>query len=164
MKNRYESKVVVFLVLTRMGLNGKKEVLLQKRCNTGYMDGKYDMACSGHLEKGEPLQMAVIREAKEEIGICIDPKDLELVSIIHPYQEDYINVFFSTQKYRGVPEIKEKEKCDDLNWFELDKLPDNTIDRIKNVLKNIKDGIIYDDGNFSYQRFKEEKLNDDFEK
>ena len=46
MKHRYESKVTVFLVLTRT-VNGKKEVLLQRRCNTGYMDGKYDMACSG---------------------------------------------------------------------------------------------------------------------
>lgn len=36
MKQRYESKVVVFLVLTRI-VDGKKEVLLQKRCNTGYI-------------------------------------------------------------------------------------------------------------------------------
>lgn len=49
MKERYGSKVTVFLVLTRTE-NGRKQVLLQKRCNTGYMDGQYDMACSGHLE------------------------------------------------------------------------------------------------------------------
>ena len=64
MKQRYETKVAVFLVLTRM-VDGKKQVLLQKRCNTGYMDGKYDMACSGHLEEGETLAMSVVREARE---------------------------------------------------------------------------------------------------
>ena len=154
MKQRYESKIAVFLVLTRIK-DGKKEVLLQKRCNTGYMDGKYDMACSGHLEAGESLTMAMVRECEEEIGIQVDPRDLELVSIIHPYQEDYINVFFTVQKYKGTPKIMEKEKCDDLNWFELDNLPDNTIERIKNVLKNIQKGIIYDDGDFSCQKSKE---------
>lgn len=154
MEHRYESKVAVFLVLTRM-VNGKKEVLLQRRYNTGYKDGKYDMAASGHLEAGESLAMAVVREAKEEIDIHIEPKDLELVAIIHPYQEDYINVFFSTQKYKGTPKIMEKEKCDDLNWFEINNLPDNTISRIKNVLKNMQNGIRYDDGDFSYQKLKE---------
>lgn len=74
MKERYQSKVVVFLILTR-NINGKKEILLQKRCNTGYMDGKYDCACSGHLEKGESLSMAVAREAKEEIGIDVNEKN-----------------------------------------------------------------------------------------
>lgn len=163
MKQRYESKVVVFLVLTRM-VDGKKEVLLQKRCNTGYMDGKYDMACSGHLEAGETLLMAVAREAKEEIDIHVEPKDLELVSVIHPYQENYINIFFTAQKYKGTPKIMEKEKCDDLDWFEIDNLPDNTIERIKNVLKNIQNGIIYDDGDFSCQKAKEIEAEDSIER
>ena len=89
MKDRYDSKVIVFLILTRVN-NGKKQILLQKRKNTGYMDGKYDMACSGHLEKRETLSQAVVREAKEEIGITINEMDLELVSVIHPYQENYL--------------------------------------------------------------------------
>lgn len=71
MKERYQSKVaVVFLLLTKETDKGT-EILLQRRCNTGYMDGKYDRACSGHLEKDESLSMAIIREAKEEIGIDI---------------------------------------------------------------------------------------------
>lgn len=63
MKERYETKVAVFLILTRK-VNGQTEILLQRRCNTGYMDGQYDMACSGHLEKGESLSRALAREAK----------------------------------------------------------------------------------------------------
>ena len=153
MKDRYESKVIVFLILTRVN-NGKKQILLQKRKNTGYMDGKYDMACSGHLEKGETLSQAVVREAKEEIGITINEMDLELVSVIHPYQENYLNLFFMTPRYQGIPKIMEKEKCEDLNWFDIDNLPENTIDRIKNVLKNIEKGLLYDDGDFTYQKFK----------
>ena len=144
MKKRYETKVAVFLILTR-NVNVKTEVLLQQRCNTGYMDGKYDTACSGHLEAGESMAMAVIREAKEEINIQVDPKDLELVSVFHPYKENYLNVFFSAKKYTGVPEIMEKEKCSDLSWFDIDNLPENTIERVRRVLNNMKNEIVYDD-------------------
>ena len=70
MKERYQSKVAVFLILTREE-NGKTEILLQERYNTGYMDGKYDAACSGHLEKGESVSMALVREAKEESNVTI---------------------------------------------------------------------------------------------
>lgn len=151
MKDRYQSKVAVFLILTRKH-DGKEEILLQRRCNTGYMDGKYEAACSGHLEKGESLSMAVAREAKEEIGLEINEKDLEFVSLVHPYEEDYLNVFFTTQKYIGKPKIMEPEKCDDLQWFSIDKLPDNIVERNRKVLENIKNGIMYDDGNFTHQK------------
>ena len=86
------------MILTRK-INEITEILLQERCNTGYMDGKYDTACSGHLEKGESVLVAIVRETKEELGICVNENDLRLVAVIHPYQEDYINVFFTTNKY-----------------------------------------------------------------
>ena len=157
MKERYESKVAVFLVLTRLTENGT-EIMLQRRCNTGYMDGKYDMACSGHLEIGESLSMAVAREAKEELGIDIQEKDLQLVSVLHPYQEGYINIFFSTQGFKGTPQIMEKEKCDDLRWFDINNLPANTIEKIKYVIKCMENGIIYDDGDFSHLKMKQTEI------
>ena len=150
MKERYQSKVAVFLILTREE-NGKTEILLQERYNTGYMDGKYDAACSGHLEKGESVSMALVREAKEEIGIDINEKDLRFVELIHSYKEDYINVFFTTKKYSGTPKIMEPDKCDDLRWFDIENLPDNIFPRIKNVLININKGILYDDADFTHQ-------------
>lgn len=150
MKERYQSKIAVFLILTREE-NGKTEILLQERYNTGYMDGKYDAACSGHLEKGESVSMALVREAKEEIGIDINEKDLRFVELIHSYKEDYINVFFTTKKYSGTPKIMEPEKCDDLRWFDIENLPENIFPRIKNVLININKGILYDDADFTHQ-------------
>lgn len=158
MKQRYENKVAVFLVLTRLTNKGT-EIMLQKRCNTGYMDGKYDMACSGHLEKGESISMALVREAKEEIGIDIFEKDLKLVLVLHPYQEGYINLFFSTQRFKGTPQIMEKEKCDDLRWFDINNLPENTIEKIKQAIECIKNEIIYDDGEFSHLKMKQVDIN-----
>lgn len=157
MKERYQTKAAVFLILTRKN-NGNTEILLQKRHNTGYMDGKYDAACSGHLEKGESFSMALAREAKEEINIDINEKDLRFVSLIHAYHQDYINVFFITTKYEGIPKIMEPDKCDDLRWFNIEELPENTITRIRNVIENIKNGILYDDEDFTHQEW-QTKLN-----
>lgn len=151
MKERYESKVSVCLVLTRKK-DGKTEILLQERYNTGYMDGKYDTACSGHLEKGESLSMALVREAKEEIGLDISEKDLKLVSILHPYHEDYIYVVFTTDKYKGVPKIMEPNKCSKLQWFNINELPKNIIVRIEKMITNMKNNIIYYDGTSSIEK------------
>ena len=148
MKERYQSKIAVFLVLTRETKDGT-EILLQRRYNTGFMDGMYDMASSGHVEKGETLSQAVVRESREEIGIELDEHDLELLVLLHPYYDDYLNVFFKTKKYSGMPQIMESNKCDDLRWFNINDLPDNTIPRIRNVIECIKKDIMYDDGYFT---------------
>ena len=47
----------------------------------------------------------------------------------------------------------EPNKCDDLKWFNINELPENTIIRIRNVIKNMKKGIIYDDGDFHIKRY-----------
>lgn len=149
MTERYKSKVAVYLLLTR-NENNKAEILLQRRYNTGYMDGFYDMACSGHVEKGESLTHAIKRESLEEIGIKIDEKDLVFAHLLHRFNDDYINVFFKVKKYIGTPKIMEPNKCDDLNWFDINNLPDNVIPNNRNVIECIKNNIMYDDGDFQF--------------
>lgn len=151
MAERYQSKIAIFLVLTRPN-HTSTEILLQERFHTGYMDGKYNVACSGHVEKGESLAMAVCREAKEEIGITIDKNDLRLVSVIHAYEEDYLNVYFTTDTYEGIPQIMEPDKCDNLQWFPIHQLPDNTITRVRNVITYMGDKAFYDDANFTHHK------------
>ncbi len=46
----------------------------------------------------------------------------------------------------------EPNKCSNLQWFNINKLPENIIVRVKNVIENIQKGIICDDGDFSHQR------------
>jgi len=150
MKERYQSKVAVSLILTRL-TGDCKEILLQRRCNTGYMDGKYEISCSGHLEKGESLSKAIIREAKEELGIDIQENDLQLVFINHSYKEDYMQIYFTAQKFKGIPQIIEKDKCDDLRWFNINNLPNHMIERIRYAIKDIESGIIY--ANYSDEDF-----------
>ena len=43
MSEKYYSRLAANLILTRINESGKKEILLQSRQNTGYMDNKYDL-------------------------------------------------------------------------------------------------------------------------
>ena len=57
----YRSYSAVFPILLREGANGQ-EVLLHLRQNTGYMDGCWDFAGSGHVDENETARQAVTRK------------------------------------------------------------------------------------------------------
>jgi len=123
------------------------KVLLQRRFNTGYEDGKYSMV-AGHVDKGENFTEAIIREAKEEAGILLKSEDLKVVHIMHRdsgnrENNERVDVFFTTEKWDGEIEIKEPHKCDDLSWFELNNLPNNVIPYIRQAIDHINNGVFY---------------------
>lgn len=139
----YKVNVVVFVLLYRMK-NGKCEILLQRRKNTSYMPGMYDFSASGKInyDEGEieSAERAVIREAKEEIGVDINPIDLQFFHTRHDTAENHIKLFFATSKWtvdgeeNGEPKICEPDKCDNLLWSLYDNPPDNLIPFLKKVL------------------------------
>ena len=143
MKERFKTNSAVILMLMRHGENGE-EVLLQKRKNTGYCDGYYDFSACGHVEKDESMTMTICREAKEELGIVIEPKDLEFVCVIHKKTEEiYYNGYFKAKKWKGEPKINEPEKNEELKWVKINDLPQNLInDRIM-AMENYKNNIKY---------------------
>ena len=61
---------------------------------------------------------------------------------------NYINFFLQTDKFKGVPKIMEKDKCDDLIWVDINNIPDNTIISDKISIKNYLKGIAFVENNF----------------
>ena len=121
MTEKLLTRVAVFIMLE----NSKGQILLQQRSNTGYCDGCYDFACSGHVEANESLQETAIRELIEELGIIAKATDLKLIHINQSYVDrPYINLTFHLKKWQGNPVIKEANKCSDLRWFDKTILPD----------------------------------------
>jgi len=129
----------VYLILRK-----DNKILLSRRYNTGFHDGEYSFP-AGHLIGNETLRQAMLREAKEEIGIEIDLEDLNLIHVMYRKEptEERVNFFFEIEKWKGEPKIMEPQKCDDLNWFSLDNLPENIIPYIKQVIDSYRNGRFY---------------------
>lgn len=121
-----------------------EKILLQRRYQTGYEDGNYGVP-AGHLDGEETPREGCTREIKEEIGITIEPKDLEIVHVMYRHcpQDERIDFFMTTSKYTGEIKIREPHKCDDLSWFSLSALPDNTIDYIRQAIGFYQKGQFY---------------------
>lgn len=142
-EERFKNPSSVGLLLIRYN-NGKEEILLQKRKNTGYMDGYYDVGASGHVENYETMKMAVIREAKEEIGIDIEIEDVKFVTVIHDISKNvYYNGYFKVTNWKGNPIVREEDKIEEIKWFDINELPVNIIDNRNVAINNYKNNIPY---------------------
>src|SRR3954453_1330432 len=91
---RFTIVAAVHLFLVRDGA-----VLLLRRRNTGYEDGRYSVI-AGHLDGDETVYSAMIREAREEAGITIPPADLAVVGVMQrraaaPGDDERIDFFLA---------------------------------------------------------------------
>jgi 8-oxo-dGTP diphosphatase len=139
-KEYFKPLAAVLLILIK-----DNKILLQRRFNTKYGNGMYNFV-SGHIDGNEPASKAMIREAKEEIGIDIQEKDLKFVHTQHSTFVDgkeYVYFFFSANTWQGEPKIMETNKSDDLAWFSLNDLPHNFITNQKDVLELYNKNVFY---------------------
>lgn len=127
-----------YLLLIRGG-----KILLSRRFQTGYEDGKYSVP-AGHVEDNESLLHSTCREIREETGLILTPKDLKLIHVMHRKSNDIrMDFFFTTNKKGLVPQNMEPHKSDDLSWFPLNKLPLNTIPYIRAAIENYRRKVFY---------------------
>jgi len=121
-ERRFTLPTAVFSFLIKDG-----HTLLLRRRNTGWHDGDYDLP-AGHINGDESFIQAMCREAKEEIGITVQPQDAAFVHLTHAIFEnhsEYLNVFFEVKTWTGEPTIMEPNLADRLQWFPLTDLPKN---------------------------------------
>jgi len=141
-KERHKIVPASYLVLIK-----DNKILLLRRFNTGYEDGKYSLP-AGHVDEGETFTQCVIREAKEEAGIILRPEDLEVAHVMQRKHEgrennERVDVFFTAKKWEGKIENKEADKCDDLSWFDINNVPENVIPYVKIAVDCIRNKTFY---------------------
>ena len=140
----------VFVML----LNEDNKVWLQRRMDTGYMDGHLDFL-SGHIDPGESPLEAAVREVLEESTVVINPNSLRLVHVnLNMYDVPYINFTYATHDWQGVPQIGEPHKCSEAGFYSLDELNDNVTLNVQ-LLRNA-----YKPGDVTHSKVTRENLDD----
>jgi 8-oxo-dGTP diphosphatase len=134
------------------------QILLLRRFNTGFEDGNYSVP-AGHLDGDEPVRMAAVREALEEIGVCINVDDIAFATVTHRKSDDTllplsgtgagtgerVDFFVHIKTWSGEPFNAEPDKCDELRWCDVHSLPDNTIPYVKQAIHNYMKDIPFEE-------------------
>lgn len=111
MTDRFRVVPAAYVLLVR-----GTSVLLQLRAATGYMDGWWAAGAAGHVERGESVHQAAVRETREELGVVVDPADLEPMCVLHRTAssgapiDERVDFFFAARRWTGEPTTLEPAK------------------------------------------------------
>ncbi len=119
-KNLLHNEVGVFII------NNKKEILLEKRSpNKKYSPNKWGL-CAGHVDAGESLKEAAIREIKEEVGLSINESDLIPFGHFETFIEDtnsHLTHFYYLICNKEASEFTiQEEELSEVKWFNIEEL------------------------------------------
>jgi len=120
-----------------------EQILLLRRFNTGYEDGNYSVV-AGHVDAGETVTQAAIREANEEVGVVLEPADLQIVHVMNRKSKDErVDFFIAITHWGGEVINNEPNKCDEVSWAPIDSLPANIIPYVRCAIENYQAGVYY---------------------
>lgn len=151
---RFALVPAAYLLLLTPGTD-RSRVLLQRRADTGFMDDHWAASAAGHVEAGESCVDAAVREAREELGIGVDPADVVPLCAVHRHQDtdrpvdQRVDFFFTCRRWTGEPRRVE-HKAAALQWFDLEDLPEPVVPHERRVLTALAAGSVTPVGTFGF--------------
>ena len=123
-------------------INDKNQILLGLRAGHRGGSGTYGLI-GGKTRVGESIEETCQREIFEETGLVVDMADLEVINLFTTQSTAdilFYQIGVLVKKYSGEPKNMEPDNCDELRFFDFDKLPENlflgTKGNIELYLKN----------------------------
>ena len=125
-------------------INANKQILMLKRINTPFSNNCYSLP-GGEIHKGETATQAILREAKNSIGLDLIKSDLEFAHTTYRKCNDpeFFTCVFKTAALNFVPKNLEINRHDDIKWFDLKDLPVNIVAAHQYVIEQIQQQKLY---------------------
>jgi ADP-ribose pyrophosphatase YjhB (NUDIX family) len=131
---------VAHLILQR-----EQQILLIHRPNDQRYSGRYDLPAD-YRTGTEANTAAAVRAAKLELGIEVDPADMEFAAMtqgLHPDGTEHYDFYFRVSHWTGEPRLTSLHRGTEAGWARLDHLPANMTPRTKLGLEISLGGIPY---------------------
>lgn len=115
--------------------------ILMKKRKGSHGEGEWALF-GGRVEFGETFEQAALRELKEEAGI--DGIGAEVISLSNQlrYACDGVHCVIIGVRTKipvgAEPHIMEPEKCEAIEWIDLDNLPENVFEGSQQIILAIK--------------------------
>lgn len=128
-------------------------LLSQRSANKAICPLLWDVSVAGHIDAGEPMLTAAIREAQEEIGLALIEQDLEKIGVFECFQSydngivdnEFHNTFISELKV-DLTKLKLQEE-------EVEAVKLVSLKEFKDILKHIGTDNHFVASNKSYYEF-----------
>lgn len=133
-EDRLYPKVGIGVLVTKDG-----KLLLGKRKGS-HGAGEY-ASPGGHLEHLESFAEASAREVEEETGLKIGPvRFLRVLNTTRYAPRHYVDIAFVADWVSGVPEVKEPDKVESWDWYDLEALPSPLFGTLPTAIEALRTG------------------------
>ena len=116
-------------------LNERNEVLMLHRKREPNFDHWH--LPGGSVELFEKVEECVIREVKEEVGLNVLVNTI--LDVVNSFYNDshWISLVYSVKVVDGIAKNMEPNKHYDIKWFDIEKIPENTLFLTKDEFKSV---------------------------
>lgn len=117
------------------------KVLMGKR-KSAHGEGEYAWP-GGHLEFNETFEECAKRETYEETGMEI--QNIRFLRLLNArvYDKHYVDIGMIADWKSGEPVVKEQEKCEGWEWYDLKSLPQPMFAFIPSYVEALETGKNY---------------------
>ena len=121
-------------------MNQQGDILLQKRASTKKQEPNKWAICAGHIDAGENVESAIVREMEEELGIKATIKDLEFLCIYKKKNEvsnlknyNFQYMYFLKTDYKIEDYKIRLEELSEIKYIDFEELVNIVNNKDQNV-------------------------------